>query len=229
MMNLYTEILHLLGFGLCHQMPERSFIYGGVQFPICARCTGIYVGIAATLLILFWLYRGAQRAGVPALPFFVGAAFATFAMGFDGFGSYLGFYETTNFVRVLTGIMFGSAMGVVIYSILVDSLAKDRSYERILDTPRSVMWWVASIPLGLIFIYAVCPLLGPLAAGVIGFMIVATFWLISLVIIGLIPRYQHSVERLRDTCMPLMWAFPIACAIILLCAFLQFWAMEVLL
>ncbi len=29
---------------MCHQKPERSFHFRGKQFPLCARCTGIFVG-----------------------------------------------------------------------------------------------------------------------------------------------------------------------------------------
>ena len=28
----------------CHQLPERSFHINGIQFPLCARCTGIFFG-----------------------------------------------------------------------------------------------------------------------------------------------------------------------------------------
>ncbi|MCG6140647.1 DUF2085 domain-containing protein [Leptospira mtsangambouensis] len=29
---------------MCHQLPERSFVYKGSQFPVCARCTGVIIG-----------------------------------------------------------------------------------------------------------------------------------------------------------------------------------------
>jgi uncharacterized membrane protein len=32
-----------IGAIVCHQRPERSFHAGGVQVPVCARCTGLYV------------------------------------------------------------------------------------------------------------------------------------------------------------------------------------------
>jgi uncharacterized membrane protein len=28
---------------VCHQLPDRSFHFAGVQMPVCARCTGLYV------------------------------------------------------------------------------------------------------------------------------------------------------------------------------------------
>lgn len=31
---------------ICHQRPERSFLWGAVPWPVCARCSGIYVGAA---------------------------------------------------------------------------------------------------------------------------------------------------------------------------------------
>lgn len=38
---------------MCHRKPERSFFWRGKQFPVCARCTGIYVGYLTCFLFLF--------------------------------------------------------------------------------------------------------------------------------------------------------------------------------
>jgi len=37
--------------GLCHQAPERSYYWDGVQFAVCHRCTGIYAGALLGLLV----------------------------------------------------------------------------------------------------------------------------------------------------------------------------------
>ena len=50
-----------LGFGICHQLPERSFIDGGFQQPVCARCSGIYMGATFALITLLWVYRRRRR------------------------------------------------------------------------------------------------------------------------------------------------------------------------
>jgi hypothetical protein len=41
---------------VCHQIPERSFELFAAQLPVCARCTGIYLGAAmAAVLTPIWL------------------------------------------------------------------------------------------------------------------------------------------------------------------------------
>jgi hypothetical protein len=49
-------VVYAVGSVVCHQLPERSFHLLAVQMPVCARCTGIYVGGALTVL-LFILTR----------------------------------------------------------------------------------------------------------------------------------------------------------------------------
>ena len=36
-----------LGHVICHQRPERSFFSCGAQWPVCGRCSGLYLGAAA--------------------------------------------------------------------------------------------------------------------------------------------------------------------------------------
>jgi len=43
-------VIYMTGSVICHQRPERSFQLLGVQMPVCARCTGIYVGAALAAL-----------------------------------------------------------------------------------------------------------------------------------------------------------------------------------
>jgi hypothetical protein len=44
-------LVYGLGSFICHQLPARSFYSWSAQWPVCARCTGIYFGAAVTALI----------------------------------------------------------------------------------------------------------------------------------------------------------------------------------
>src|SRR6478609_4249234 len=43
--------LDFLGFGVCHQIASHTLFLGGHQLPLCARCSGIYLGALTTLLL----------------------------------------------------------------------------------------------------------------------------------------------------------------------------------
>lgn len=49
--------LKLMRFGRwlgCHQKPERSFFIKNYQFPVCARCTGVFVGQIIAIILAFF-------------------------------------------------------------------------------------------------------------------------------------------------------------------------------
>lgn len=98
-----------MGSAVCHRMAERSFLWGQGTMPLCARCTGIYVGVL--LAFCFLLLKKRMDAG---RPFSKGQAMLTALMilpiGIDGLGSYLGFWESNQLMRVLSGSLVGAVV-----------------------------------------------------------------------------------------------------------------------
>jgi uncharacterized membrane protein len=43
-------VVYGAGSFICHQLPERSFHTWSAQWPVCARCTGIYLGAVAAVV-----------------------------------------------------------------------------------------------------------------------------------------------------------------------------------
>ena len=44
-------LMYTAGSFICHQLPARSFHAWAAQWPVCARCTGIYFGSAAAAIV----------------------------------------------------------------------------------------------------------------------------------------------------------------------------------
>jgi len=127
------EILERIGYAVCHQLPEKSIFIEGKQLPVCARDTGIYFG---SLISLFFVLLSKRRRSnsipVPYISFtFV---FFMLLMGVDAVSSYVGFRETTNSIRLLTGLLVGISLPLFMYPILIDNLLGEHDEEHILKS-----------------------------------------------------------------------------------------------
>jgi uncharacterized membrane protein len=56
-----SAAVYEIGSLVCHQLPNRSFYFWGAQLPVCARCTGLYVGAALAALVATRMGRVRQR------------------------------------------------------------------------------------------------------------------------------------------------------------------------
>ncbi len=41
---------------ICHRKPERTFKIGERYFPVCSRCTGIYLGAFSYFILVHWFF-----------------------------------------------------------------------------------------------------------------------------------------------------------------------------
>jgi uncharacterized membrane protein len=107
-----------IAYAICHRIASRSFTIDDRQAPLCARCTGMYLG--ALLGLLFQAVQG-RRGNMPSLK--IAAVFGVFvvAFGLDGVNSYLhlfpdapGAYTPMNWLRLLTGAGMGLAISAAI-------------------------------------------------------------------------------------------------------------------
>jgi uncharacterized membrane protein len=116
-----------MGYAVCHRIDERSFHIGTRQMPLCARCSGMFLG--ALLGLGFMTIAFPKRAGMPSKGLFIPLALMVFAFALDGINSYLTLmqgmgtsffssiptlYEPNNTLRLLTG----TGMGLVIAAVL---------------------------------------------------------------------------------------------------------------
>ena len=91
----------------CHSRPDRSLYYRGRYFGLCARCTGMY--ISGILAILSFPVRDGLL--TPMLSIVLGVILLL-PGGIDGTTQMFGERESTNTLRVVTGLLLG--LGVVL-------------------------------------------------------------------------------------------------------------------
>ena len=89
----------------CHGIPERCLTLWGVPMPICARCTAIYAGLALAAVAFRILPLLQERMARSIL--FV----ATVPMAIDGLSQLARLRESTNGLRLATGLAAGIAFG----------------------------------------------------------------------------------------------------------------------
>jgi len=118
----------LVGYAICHQIAERSFHIAGQQLPLCARCTGIYMGVL-TGFTLMTLWGRRRAAGLPPTPITLTLVAFIIILGVDGINSYLTFfpnlphlYKPQNWLRLTTGTLEGIALSSFVYPVLNYSL-----------------------------------------------------------------------------------------------------------
>ena len=87
-------------FVVCHRIPHRSFFFRGRQFPVCARCTGIYAAyLTLPVFTLDWWTPGIIISFLLLLP---AAA--------DGLSQAYLNRESNNALRFITGLLAGSGL-----------------------------------------------------------------------------------------------------------------------
>ena len=65
--GLGAAVVYLAGGRICHQRPERSFATRDVQWPVCARCSGLYLAAPFGALALVGRRRMFPGAKAPGL------------------------------------------------------------------------------------------------------------------------------------------------------------------
>ncbi len=131
-----------IGYAVCHQIPERTFSTGHMHTPLCARCTGMYIGILSALLIQI---LSKHKGGYPAKKFYPIMILFILAFGIDGINSYLHFfenaphiYEPQNLFRLLTGSGMGIDIGLLIHPIFHQSTWKDEDPRPAVDQWKQI-------------------------------------------------------------------------------------------
>jgi uncharacterized membrane protein len=123
-MGLFFSMVFAIGSLICHQRPERSFFWGGHQFPVCARCTGLYLSSAIGLLGWIGLKAARRWQRLPLDPrtartVMIAAAVPTLV---SLAGSMSGIWDGANIVRAALALPLGACAGVIVAAVAAKDL-----------------------------------------------------------------------------------------------------------
>lgn len=223
------------GYAVCHRIDVRSFQIGTRQFPLCARCSGMFLG--ALLGLVFLTITSPKRAGMPSKVFFVPLGLMVLAFAVDGVNSYLTLmqglgtsffssvptlYEPNNTLRLLTGTGMGLVIAAVLFPAFNQTLWED--WDR---RPSLGAWRTFGLLLVLALIMDILVLsdadfvlypLAVLSALAVPLLLTMVYGLFAV----MVTRKDNTYTRLSQAWLPLTAGFTIAMLQIVIFDILRF-------
>ena len=205
-----------VGAALCHRITARTFVINGRQIPLCARCTGMYLGVALSFVALF-LARRERRTNLPPLPILLVLIGFIGVMGVDGVNSYMHFfsnlphvYEPRNWLRLLTGMGTGLAMGVLVFPALMQTLWRDGNGRSIIETGRELLWLIVLVGTAVLLVLSNQPVILYVMAlvSVAGALMIVTS--LNAVLLLMLFKRDGFAVRWQETAVPLLLSFGLA-------------------
>jgi uncharacterized membrane protein len=205
-------------YAVCHRIPGHSFSIGGRQLPLCARCSGTYLGALAGIVVLLALRRGRANR-FPAPKFLVAFAVFMAAWAIDGANSYASFfpglpqlYEPNNLLRLATGVLEGLVLAALVLPLFnLTAWAATEAQPSVVHW-RDLGWMLMGG--AVVFCLVVSewePLLYPLAL-LSGAMVVLLVSLICVMLALMIARRDGRAKRWREIAFPLVAGLAVALA-----------------
>ncbi len=213
--------------GICAQ--QHNIFVGGLQFPLCARNSGIYLSFMLTFLYLYAIGRG--RAGkIP--PWHISLTLLAFVgiMAVDGFNSLFvdlglpNWYPPDNFLRTITGMGMGITVATLLHIVLNNTLRQNVESHQ----PVFASWWelFGIIVIDLLALAAIYGNLGitfwPLAF-LAFFGILGVLYLVCLLLTSLVMGYEGKVTSVRQLAAPATIALLPTLLIAGAMSWLRFW------
>ncbi len=194
-----------IGYAVCHRIELRSFFIGERQLPLCARCSGMYLG--AMLGLIYQGVIGKSRRGNPPWYVILLASVLVFAFIIDGLNSFLSListaphlYQPNNTLRLITGTGMGLAIAIALYPAFNASVWRITRPGAALDTwQKLVGMLLLAVALDALILLDNPLILYPLAlisaAGVLA-LLTLVYSLMGLFIFRLENRYNRAIELL---------------------------------
>lgn len=186
------NFLHLIGSAVCSQRPTHSFFYYSEQLPLGSRWTGIALGVFT--VIMFWIFiRKAKRSAAPTKIVITILSLLIAYFAFDALSSVMKADYVNNFTRLLSGIYFGTAIGLFLMLVINNSLGENTDGQKPIISLKELIILAAinlSFFLAIFFDIKIFLLI---SAYITIASVIVIFFSLNLAIILMIPRCAKNI------------------------------------
>lgn len=225
-----------IGYAVCHQISERSFHIGGNQAPLCARCSGMYMG---AFIGLVYQLRLGRRGKLPTRKFIILLGVLSVFFAVDGTNSFLTLLKQTspleairnlptlytpdNWLRLISGLGVGLGISAMLTPIFHQTVWLDWLDEPLLHSWRQIIeiillstaGVVAVISENALLIYPIM-IISSLTVLIILSMVYTILWTMVL-------RRENQAKQIRELFIPVILGFTVALLQVAVMDFGRFW------
>jgi uncharacterized membrane protein len=221
------EKARIIGYALCHQLPDRSFFIHEHQTPLCARCTGMYLGFSIGLIFMI-IRRRTHAARMPSTAIIAVLIGFITIMGIDGINSTISIipgapqlYHTTNIHRIVTGTLFGLAMCMLFFPVFSTAIWRQPSGERSLKNWREL---IVLVLVGFVFDAIVLTqadwLFYPITIlSIVGPLLLLSF--MGAIIVLTLRNLVNNIDRWKQMALPMFAGVALGLALITMMDFFR--------
>jgi uncharacterized membrane protein len=191
-----------IGYAVCHQIASHTIEIGGKLLPLCARCTGMYLG---TLLGLSVLTSNTRLSGKPSTAKIIVLAAFMLVFTVDGVNSMLAsffnlqpLYTPTNWLRLGTGLLMGVVLANILLPLWNQTLWKQFDPRPVLQSWKQfALLMLCAIVVGVLVLLDIPLLYYPIAILSTGTVIVILGMVYTL-LWSIILNKENTLEKLKD-------------------------------
>lgn len=219
----------MVGYAVCHRIGSHSFTIAGRQLPLCARCSGTFIGALTGFFGQAVVLRRRRASLFPPTPIIAILVFFMLLWAADGLNSYMALirgpylYEPQNWLRLSTGALNGLAMSMLVYPILNFTLWRQPLSEPTLRNlgDLGVLLLLEAGMAGLVltrWTFLLYPLALLSAAGVLALLTSVNSMLVLTIV-----RRENTVDTWRGAIIPLLAGFTASLAMVAVIDVVRFW------
>lgn len=196
-----------IGYAVCHRISLRSFHIDDRALPLCARCTGMYLGAVAGMIYQAVRYprRGGMLTWKTGIPFLIFVA----AWIIDGANSFAhlvpglpGIYTPGNTGRLVTGLGMGLSIAAILYPAFNQTVWRDYDAQPVFLSLRSYLeLFVITVAVGAITLTGNPMVLYPFAlvsAGGVLMVLTLAYMLLWIILV----KRENTIERFSQLLLP---------------------------